>query len=130
MKFMSLSSSTRLHDDSDAVRPARLGGTQRTALAGEDALLTVVISLKGSLLRSVRWIDTTPKKAPESQHARNYGRAAVGEFGTHAKTSRIEETKGPVYSMAGTWRKGCELVGEWNAWHCPGANSLFTCRRN
>eukprot|EP00746_Dinoflagellata_sp_MGD_P147791 gnl/MRDRNA2_/MRDRNA2_80101_c0_seq1.p1 gnl/MRDRNA2_/MRDRNA2_80101_c0~~gnl/MRDRNA2_/MRDRNA2_80101_c0_seq1.p1 ORF type:complete len:4787 (+),score=748.07 gnl/MRDRNA2_/MRDRNA2_80101_c0_seq1:123-14483(+) len=56
----------------------------------------------------------------ESQHARRYGRAAPGEFGKHINTSRQEALKGPVYTEAGIWKKGCKHNEAWNTYTCPG----------
>jgi len=57
---------------------------------------------------------------PESQHARRYGRVGPNEFGTHINTSRINATKGPVYTKAGIYREGCNWREEWNAYTCAG----------
>jgi hypothetical protein len=67
-------------------------------------------------------MDPKDSNKPESQHARRYGRVAPGEWGTHRNASKIVATKGPVYSKAGIYRKGCTYDEKWKAYKCPGGN--------
>jgi len=58
---------------------------------------------------------------PESQHARRFGRVGPGQFGSHPNTSKVQATRGPVYTVPGIYRKNCSFVSTWNAYRCPGA---------
>jgi hypothetical protein len=68
----------------------------------------------------VKTMDPYTTEKPESQHARRYGRVHAGEFGIHPNSSRVLMTRGPVYTQAGIYRKGCEYNSNWQAYSCQG----------